>query len=200
MRGTPKNRFSLAEMRAKNRMAKVQRPNLLTMPSLICAKTPNVAISTNSCHAMVPQARRNRSHIGAKGGQGRVFGPAMMPDRKASSIQPQMASAATKAMKAPVALPLSRLWIKAPKPPISSGRPRMTDHRCASRPSRSARLTRQMMMPVENHHRNRAATAATHGLVMHGTPHQRGAAQGGGTRPSRRRNHRSRGDMSIYDQ
>jgi hypothetical protein len=47
---------------------------------------------------MVPKARQKRSQPGRSGGQGRVFGPVMTPDRKASSIQPQIASADRKAM------------------------------------------------------------------------------------------------------
>ena len=189
MRGTPKNRFSLAEIRAKNRTAKVQRPTRLGAPSAEMrqnakAKVPRSAPARARrwCRWRAGSVPSKRCCIGRAGRC--VFGPVMTPDRKASSIQPQIASAERKRDRRPRgAVVAQRAWCSPRTDPAAragQGSPTTDGHR---RPSVGALDAPQDDAPVENH-QTEGDNSAIQGLVMRGTPRRRDAAQV--SRPSRR--------------
>ena len=102
------------------------------------------------------------------GGQGEVFGPVMTPDRKASSIQPQIASADRNADIDARGRDIVQRLVKPQHPEASSEQRPAEPTRVRRRgPPLSARRTRHRMIPVENHHRNRADEGGEPGVSCH---------------------------------
>ncbi len=136
MRGTPKNRFSLAEMRARTDCVGPEGEGVGGLGHHD-AKRDKASDKRGLVPGGVRKPRTKRSRPWVPGGQGARFGPVMRPERKVSSIQPQIASADRKAVKAPCADVSAAVPWAATTPASRTGSVRRQDQMCWSPPALS---------------------------------------------------------------
>jgi hypothetical protein len=153
--------LNLVERRIAQRIAKVHSAVWLPAVQSAAVKPTTVRAMATSWWISVWVAYLNRCQPLASGGQSVRRGPVIVPVRKLTSCQPQSASPAVKAIKAPLTVTMSRVSQTA----TTAARPQRLATAIVARGVIRGSRSASRITPVENHQRNRANPIGASQLV-----------------------------------